>query len=152
MSCIMKIRPANPNDADAIVSQNMSLALESENITLNKECVSAGVHALLCDKSKGFYVIAEENNHIIGQLMITVEWSDWRNKPLWWVQSVYVQKEWRNKTVFTQLLDFIRKQALKENVAFLRLYVHKDNHTAIQVYEKNKWSQEPYLFYQTIIR
>lgn len=151
MSYIMKVRRANPNDVDAIVSQNMSLAKESENIILNKERVFAGVHALLSDKNKGFYVVAEENNHIIGQLMITVEWSDWRNKPIWWIQSVYIQKEWRNKKVFTQLLDFIRKQALEQNVAFLRLYVHKDNYTAIQVYEKSKWNQEPYLFYQTTI-
>lgn len=149
MSCIMQIRFANPKDADVIVSQNMSLAKESENIILNKELVHAGVFAILSDKKKGFYIVAEEDSHIIGQLMITVEWSDWRNKPIWWVQSVYVHKEWRNKTVFSQLLAFVRTQAVEQGVAFLRLYVHKDNHTAIHVYEKSRWTQQPYLFYQT---
>lgn len=145
---MIRIRPATEQDADVIVSQNLFLAQESENMILDKELVRNGVHALLRDKSKGFYVVAEENNRIIGQLMITVEWSDWRNKPIWWVQSVYVQKEWRNKTVFTRMLAFVRTHALQQNVAFLRLYVHHDNQTAIQVYEKSGWTKEPYLFYQ----
>lgn len=145
---MIRIRPATQQDADVIVSQNLFLAQESENMILDKELVRNGVLALLRDKSKGFYVVAEENNQIIGQLMITVEWSDWRNKPIWWVQSVYVQKEWRNKTVFTRMLAYVRTEALQQNVAFLRLYVHHDNQTAIQVYEKSGWTKEPYLFYQ----
>lgn len=145
---MIRIRPATKQDAEVIVLQNLSLAMESEGITLDKELVRKGVLALLDDKNKGFYIVAEENNRIIGQLMITVEWSDWRNKPIWWIQSVYVQKNWRHKTVFTRLLAFVRTQALEQNVAFLRLYVHHDNQTAIQVYEKSGWSKEPYLFYQ----
>ncbi len=145
---MIRIRPATKQDAEVIVLQNLSLAMESEGITLDKELVRKGVLALLDDKNKGFYIVAEENNRIIGQLMITVEWSDWRNKSIWWIQSVYVQKNWRHKTVFTRLLAFVRTQALEQNVAFLRLYVHHDNQTAIQVYEKSGWSKEPYLFYQ----
>jgi GNAT superfamily N-acetyltransferase len=143
----MKIRTATRNDAEVITAQNMSLAKESENILLNPTIVLAGVKALLSDKNKGFYLVAEENGTIIGQLMITVEWSDWRNKPIWWVQSVYVQKEWRKKGVFTLLLNDIRKKGRLEGVAFLRLYAHKDNRSALNVYEKTGWDQEPYLFY-----
>lgn len=149
LSRMIKIRTATQKDAAVIVSQNLSLAQESENKILDKELVCNGVLAVLKDENKGFYIVAEENNQIIGQLMITVEWSDWRNKPIWWVQSVYVQKQWRNKTVFTQLLAFVRTQALEQNVAFLRLYVHHDNQTALQVYEKTGWNKEPFLFYQS---
>jgi GNAT superfamily N-acetyltransferase len=143
----MKIRTAKIGDAEAITTQNISLAKESENIILKPETALAGVKALLSDKKKGFYLVAEENDTIVGQLMITVEWSDWRNKPIWWVQSVYVQKEWRKKGVFTQLLDYIRQKARKQGVAFLRLYAHKNNRSALLVYEKVGWRREPYVFH-----
>jgi len=127
---------ATKEDAKAITSQNIALAKESENIILNTETVLAGVKALLSDKKKGFYLVAEENNIIVGQVMITVEWSDWRNKPIWWVQSVYIQKDSRKKKVFTQLLAYVRQKACRQGVAFLRLYAHKDNISALDVYEK----------------
>jgi GNAT superfamily N-acetyltransferase len=146
-STTMKIRTATREDAEAITEQNISLAKESENILLKPTIVLAGVKALLSDKNKGFYLVAEDNGTIVGQLMITVEWSDWRNKPIWWIQSVYVQKEWRKKGVFTKLLDHIQKKACLQGVAFLRLYAHKNNRSALLVYEKIGWDQEPYLFY-----
>jgi GNAT superfamily N-acetyltransferase len=143
----MKIRIATKKDAEMITTLNIALANESENIILNPETVLGGVKALLSDKNKGFYLVAEENNTIVGQVMITVEWSDWRNKPIWWVQSVYVQKESRKKKVFTELLDYVRQKARKKGVAFLRLYVHKDNRSALDVYKKIGWRQEPYIVY-----
>lgn len=145
----MKIRRATLADTEMIANQNIALAKESENMTLDQETVLAGVHAVLSDEKKGFYVVAEQDAQVIGQVMVTVEWSDWRNKPLWWIQSVYVQSNWRHKNVFTQLMAFIRKQALQQHVAFLRLYVHKHNRLAIDVYRKNGWDQAPYLFYQS---
>lgn len=138
---------ATKRDAEMITTQNIALAKESEDIILNPEIVLAGVKALLSDKNKGFYLVAEENNTIVGQVMITVEWSDWRNKPIWWIQSVYVQKESRKKKVFTQLLDYVRQKSRKQGVAFLRLYAHKDNRSALDVYEKIGWKQEPYVVY-----
>lgn len=147
----MKIRMAKIKDAAAITAQNISLAEESENIHLKQEIVVAGVKALISDQTKGFYIVAEEKNAIIGQLMITVEWSDWRNKPIWWIQSVYVKKEWRKKGIFTQMLSFIKQKSQKQKVAFLRLYTHKNNKSASYVYEKIGWTQEPYLFYHLSI-
>jgi len=144
----MKIRTAKISDAEAITEQNISLAKESENIILNSKIVLAGVKALLSDKNKGFYIVAEENDMIVGQLMITCEWSDWRNKLIWWIQSVYVQKEWRKKGVFTQLLDYVQQKAHKQRVVFLRLYMHKLNRSALKVYEKMGWKQEPYMVYR----
>jgi GNAT superfamily N-acetyltransferase len=147
----MKIRLAQKGDAEAITVQNIALAKESENIVLNHETTLAGVKALLSDKTKGFYLVAEEDKAIVGQVMITVEWSDWRNKPIWWVQSVYVQKEWRKKGVFTKLLDAVRQKACQQGVAFLRLYAHEENSSALKIYEKIGWRQEPYVVYHLLL-
>lgn len=144
----MRIRTAKEKDAEAIAHQNILLAKESENITLESETILAGVQALIADRKKGVYIVAEENGLIIGQLMITVEWSDWRNKPLWWIQSVYVAKNHRKTGVFTALLQFTEWEARAQNVAFLRLYAHKNNTAALMVYEKMGWEQEPYHVYQ----
>jgi GNAT superfamily N-acetyltransferase len=134
-------------DAKVITEQNVTLAKESEDIILRPKVVLAGVKALIADKSKGFYIVAEHNDRIIGQVMITIEWSDWRNKPIWWVQSVYVQKDWRRKQVFTHMLAYVRQKAKKQGVAFLRLYAYKDNTSALRAYEGTGWTQEPYFFY-----
>lgn len=138
---------AKPTDADAIAAQNISLARESEDISLQPRTVLAGVKALLSDEKKGFYIIAEDDGIIIGQMMVTVEWSDWRNKQIWWVQSVYVQQEYRKKRVFSRLLQYVKQKARTQNVAFLRLYVHKENKSALIVYERTGWTLDPYLFY-----
>ncbi|HVQ01123.1 MAG TPA: GNAT family N-acetyltransferase [Candidatus Thermoplasmatota archaeon] len=143
----MKIRIAQRNDAPIIASYNIILAEETERLRLDQKTVLAGVEALLSDGSKGFYLVAEEDDAVIGQAMITMEWSDWRNKPIWWVQSVFVQKEWRHKGVFTMLLRTIRQQARTQGVAFLRLYTFQDNVSARHTYEKTGWTQEPYLIY-----
>jgi GNAT superfamily N-acetyltransferase len=144
----MNIRIARKKDAPEIAAQNMLLAEESENMKLNPTTAHAGVKRLLSDPSKGFYLVAEENGTIIGQLMITVEWSDWRNKPIWWVQSVFVRKEWRKKKVFTRLLTDVRRRARMEKVAFLRLYAYHKNLPALHAYKKTGWTQEPYNVYR----
>jgi len=143
----MKIRRAQKGDAEAITAQNIALAKESENIHLNQLTTLAGVTALLSDEKKGMYLVAEENNTIVGQLMITVEWSDWRNKPIWWVQSVYVQIPWRKQGIFARLLDEAKNMARQQGVGFLRLYAHHHNPSAREVYEKIGWQQDPYVVY-----
>ena len=147
----MRIRAAQEKDAPAIVTNNILLAQETEQLVLHPQTVLAGVRAVLADPEKGFYVVAEEDNIIIGQLMITIEWSDWRNKPIWWVQSVFVKKEYRQNHVFTTLLASIKQQARKQDAAFLRLYVHNMNLPAIKVYKKMGWDVEPYLVYHHAI-
>jgi GNAT superfamily N-acetyltransferase len=147
----MKIRRAQKKDAEAITAQNIALAEESEHILLNHETTLAGVSALLSDEKKGFYLVAEDDKMIVGQVMITVEWSDWRNKPIWWVQSVYIQKTWRMQGVFTQLLDVVRHMADQQGVAFLRLYAHQKNTSALQVYERMGWRQDPYMVYHLLL-
>ena len=147
----MNIRIARKDDAPKIAAQNLLLADETEHKKLDRKTVLAGVRSLLADASKGFYLVAEENGTIIGQLMITVEWSDWRNQPIWWVQSVFVQKEWRRKGVFTRLLQVIQQRARTQKVAFLRLYVHTKNLAARHVYENGGWINEPYKIYRHLV-
>jgi GNAT superfamily N-acetyltransferase len=147
----MNIRKATLNDAESITTQNILLAKESEEISLSYENVFLGVKSLLSDEKKGFYVVAEENKKIIGQLMITFEWSDWRNTTIWWIQSVYVHRQWRTKGVFSQLFDYIRQQALHAQVQILRLYTHEHNTIAQKVYQHIGMEKQPYVFFQHTI-
>jgi len=148
----MLIRNAVLSDADIIAENNILLAQDSENITIKHETVLEGVKAIITDEQKGFYLVAENRNGIIGQMMITFEWSDWRNKTIWWLQSVYVHKAWRQKGVFTQLLKTIKQRAFERNVDVLRLYVRKDNEKAKKAYQQVKMIKEPYDIYQMELR
>lgn len=144
----MKIRNAVLRDSKIIAENNLMLAKESENKNINYKTVLEGVKAVITDRTKGFYLVVEENNEIIGQMMITFEWSDWQNKNIWWLQSVYIPKPWRLKGVFKQLFITIKDLALKNNVKTLKLYVHSNNIKAKQVYHKVKMIKKPYDFYQ----
>ena len=147
----MQIRRATTKDASAIIDHNIQLAKESEDEHLDPLIAKQGVLTLFSHPEKGFYLIAEENDTIIGQLMITFEWSDWRNKDIWWIQSVYVEKEYRGKGVFTALYKEIQKQAKQQHIPLLRLYVHKDNEHAQQVYDRKGMIKGTYIFYEAIV-
>ena len=145
---MMIIRPATLRDADTISKNNVLLAEESEHVTLEYTTVLVGVTAVLTDPSKGFFLVAEEKNKIIGQLMITFEWSDWQNTQMWWIQSVYTQKDWRKQGVFSQLLDEIKHRAKKQHVKILRLYTHTTNINAQKAYVAVGWEKKSYFIYQ----
>jgi len=147
----MQIKCATTNDATAIINNNILLAKESEQVILQKEIVEEGVISLFSHPEKGFYLVAKEKNTVIGQLMITFEWSDWRNTDIWWIQSVYVHQDYRNKGVFSALFHDIKKRAENKKIPLLRLYVHKDNISAQQVYEKKDMKKENYMLYETIV-
>jgi len=136
MEYTMLIRKANINDAESIADHNILLAKESEGLNISKEKALNGVKGILNDLGKGFYIVAEHDNKIIGELMITFEWSDWRGKNMWWIQSVYVKKAWRKKGIFRILVEEIKKLAKENNVDIIRLYVHNHNKNAMKVYEK----------------
>ena len=136
--CInIEIRQANPSDAPVIAEFNLRLAEETENLRLEPACVRSGVDAILRDPAKGLYFVAEVQGTVVGQVMITYEWSDWRNGDLWWLQSVYVKTEFRRQGIFRMLFDHLQKLALaRKDVAGLRLYMHADNTRARSSYEK----------------
>ena len=133
----MNIRIANASDADSLVEFNQAMALETEGKRLKTETLTAGVEAVFGDEKKGFYVVAEIDERIAGGLMVTYEWSDWRNAWFWWIQSVYIRPEFRGQKIYSRLYDFVRAQAASGgNVCGFRLYVETENHNAQQVYEK----------------
>ncbi len=131
------VRPAQEHDLQAIVQFNLQLARETEDLTLDEATVSAGVAAVLDDPTRGRYLLAFSDNHPIGQLMQTWEWSDWRNGFLWWLQSVYVDPPYRRQGVFRALWNQLLKQARQDgNVVGIRLYVEEFNRPAQAVYER----------------
>jgi len=131
----LAIRRAAPADLEVIVEFNRRLAEESEGKTLDFAVVRPGVAAGLADPNKGIYFIAEENGIIVGQMMITLEWSDWRNGWFWWIQSVYVRTEARRRGVFRSLFQHVEELARQEpQVIGLRLYVERENRTAQDTY------------------
>ena len=144
----MRIRNAALDDAEAIARFNVLLAKESENEELEYPTVLNGVRTLLLDERKGFYLVALETDVVIGQVMVMFEWSDWRNRNIWWLQSVYVDKAWRRKGVFHELFEELWLRAAKEGVGLLRLYAHQTNHDALKVYRRIGMEKAPYFVYQ----
>jgi len=142
------IRKANKKDIEKITNNNLLLALESENKSIDYYTVYNGVKNLIDDETKGFYLVIEKNNRIIGQLMITYEWSDWNNKFIWWIQSVYVDKSNRKKGAFNNLMKSIKKLAKETDIKNLKLYVYRNNLNAIKVYERVGMSKEFYDIYK----
>lgn len=145
----MNIRLAIREDAAALVAFNQAMALETEGKHLDGNILQPGVGAVFVDETKGFYVVAEENGAIAGGLMVTFEWSDWRNNWFWWIQSVYILPEYRGKSIYSRLYDFVKEEArLRGDVCGFRLYVEKENLHAQRVYEKLGMESTYYLMYE----
>jgi len=146
------LRAARPEDADTIAGFNVAMALETEDKALDPNVTTRGVNALLSDPGKGCYWVAEIDGRIVGQLMITYEWSDWRNGVVWWIQSVYIPPEFRRQGVFRQLYEHVRKQVQNDPEACgIRLYVEKDNHRAQATYESLGMSGDKYLVMEEML-
>ncbi|QYO65870.1 GNAT family N-acetyltransferase [Leptolyngbya sp. 7M] len=145
----MNIRTARSEDIQSLVKFNQEMALETEGKQLDREVLEKGVSAVFVDENKGFYVVAENEGKIVGGLMVTTEWSDWRNGWFWWIQSVYILPEARGRGVYRKLYEFV-KGCAEENghVCGFRLYVEKENETAQAVYEKLGMEKTYYLMYE----
>lgn len=128
------IRPAKFDDLEAIVTGNIALAEESEQLRLDEETLRAGIRALLEARAPGGYWIAESNGVVVGQLLITFEWSDWRNRMVWWIQSVYVDPAARGRGIFRGLYEHAKREAQAQGAGGLRLYVDVTNRRAQAVY------------------
>lgn len=128
------IRPATLDDLETIVDFNLRLAAETEDTGLDRDTVRRGVRALLADRAHGAYYVACKDG-IIGQMMHTREWSDWRNGDIWWIQSVYVHPDHRRQGVCRALYEHVRAQAAADpGVVGVRLYVERDNARAQAAY------------------
>jgi GNAT superfamily N-acetyltransferase len=145
---MITVRRAILKDAEAITGFQLAMALETEALRLDNETVTRGVLAVFADKSKGEYFVAESEDGIIASLLITYEWSDWRNSNVWWFQSVYVIPVWRRKGVFSLMYQYIRDEAEKLGIAGLRLYVETGNSAAQKTYEAMGMTREHYTMYE----
>lgn len=129
------IREACPEDAATIAAYNAAMAVETEGRTLDPALIDPGVRAVLADAANGRYWVAELDGKVAGQLLVTYEWSDWRNGRLWWIQSVYVPAEFRRRGVFTALYRHVEAKARQDaDCCGIRLYVEKDNGRAKATY------------------
>jgi GNAT superfamily N-acetyltransferase len=142
-------RSAQPSDDHSIVEFQLAMALETEEVTLDVETCTRGVHAVFADPSLGRYYVAESGGRVIASLMLTYEWSDWRAGVVWWIQSVYVIPEFRGQRVYAGLYSHVRDLAARdESVRGIRLYVDRRNTRAQEVYTRLGMNGEHYRVYE----
>ena len=145
----MEIRAARRDDISRLVEFNQAMALETEGKRLDADVLCAGVSAVFDDAAKGFYVVAEQDGEIAGGLLVTYEWSDWRNAWFWWIQSVYIVTEFRGQKIYSKMYEFVKHKAEQTGgVCGFRLYVEKENEHAQRVYEKLGMAETYYLMYE----
>jgi len=130
----LTIRRAALADLESLVAGNAALALETEQLHLETGTLREGIRAILDGRAPGCYWVAEMDHCVVGQLLITYEWSDWRNRMVWWIQSVYIAPASRRHGVFRALYDHARAEAQRAGAGGLRLYVDATNAKAQAVY------------------
>ncbi|MGH8155697.1 MAG: GNAT family N-acetyltransferase [Rhodanobacteraceae bacterium] len=140
----VRIRPATPADVPFLVDCNAAMAAETERKSLDREVLTRGTQAVFADPRRGFYFVAERDGVPAGCLLITYEWSDWRNGDWWWIQSVYVVAGARRRGLFRTLFADVEQRARAANAVGLRLYVERDNQRAQQTYAALGMREEPY--------
>ena len=150
----MNVRLAKPEDAAMIESFSAAMALETEGRLLDRDCLHDGTIALLESPDRGFFMVAEleqaDERRLLGQLMITYEWSDWRNGTFWWIQSVYVDPAWRRRSVFRLMHETVMALAkTSPDVCGIRLYVEEANSAAQAVYRKVGLAPSSYAVFET---
>lgn len=144
-------REATEADLPTIVPFVIAMARDSEDVTLDEATVTAGVRAVLVDRRKGVYHLALADGEVVGQALVTTEWSDWNAADYWWIQTVYVRPEWRGRRVFAALYDHLEACARAAGAAALRLYVHRDNRSARRAYEKVGMVEDGYVVYERVL-
>ncbi len=146
---MINVRFAIPDDAADIVEFQLKMALETESLTLNPDIVRKGVAAVFEDNSKGKYLVAEYDGEVVSSMMLTTEWSDWRNNTFLWIQSVYVMPDFRKTGIFRKMYEFVK--VMVENspeYAGLRLYVEVNNNKAQEVYNRLGMTGEHYRMFE----
>jgi len=143
------VREATREDVAAIQAFQLAMAEETEGLKLDMDVLKRGIVAVFDDPGKGRYFIAETNGMVVGSLMITYEWSDWRCRTIYWIQSVYVTPEYRRKGVYRALYEHIRSLAeTDESVGGIRLYVDRQNYAAQHTYNRLGMNGEHYKVFE----
>lgn len=145
---MISIRKATPDDATVIIDFQQKMAWETEHMNLVPEVISKGVKAVFEDPARGQYWVAVSDDQIVASLLITYEWSDWRNCNVWWFQSVYVLAGFRRTGIFRSMYEHISNEAGNEGVAGLRLYVEQNNFSAQKTYESLGMQSLHYKMYE----
>lgn len=153
MTDAFTVRSATPADAAALVEFNRAMAKETEAKDLALPVLSAGVKWLLKNPQHGFYLVAETGGEVIGSLMVTSEWSDWRNRVFWWIQSVYVKPQYRRKGVYRKLYERVKQLARERgDICGFRLYVEKENLTAQRTYQSLGMQEAHYKMFEELVQ
>ena len=146
---MITVRKAKKIDKNTIANFQVSMAKETEQIDLDRDIVNKGVNAVFNSPEKGIYFVSESENKIIASLLITFEWSDWRNGNVYWIHSIYVLPEFRKKGVFKTMYLHLKNIAqMDENIRGLRLYVDKTNINAQKVYEIMGMDGDHYMLFE----
>lgn len=141
------IRRATKSDAASIADFQIAMAMETESKSLAANVVVPAVESVFDSPTKGHYYVADIGGEVVGCLLITFEWSDWRNSNIWYIQSVFVAQPHRGKGIFKSLYQEVMHEARENDVMYVRLYVEKENARAQKTYEALGMQQLPYLMY-----
>ncbi len=148
----IRIRTAEPQDIETIVELNMAMAWETEHVNLSQDILTRGIRAVFDDADRGFYVVAESDGRVVGCLLITFEWSDWRCGLFWWIQSLYIRPMFRRQGIFRHLHEFVKVKAVDRcDVCGIRLYVEQSNHVAQRAYEQIGMHARSYRMYEQML-
>ena len=145
----IKYREAHVDDRTAIIDFQIAMALETEGVALDRPTVTRGVEAVFRDPSKGRYYVGVSGDIVVASLLITYEWSDWRDGLVWWIQSVFVLPSFRGRRVYAGLYAFVRDLAVgDDSIKGIRLYVDERNTRAQQVYARLGMTGEHYRVFE----
>lgn len=148
MSAVL-YREATTDDCPRIVDFQIAMAYETEELQLDRQICSEGVMAVLRNSNLGRYFVAEMDNAVVASMLITYEWSDWRNGVVWWIQSVYVAAPARRRGVYAGLYRHVQSLALEDTgIRGIRLYVDRRNAAAQQVYARLGMNGEHYRVFE----
>src|SRR5437016_4110397 len=143
------VRAARLSDLAELVRFSAAMAEETERRILDLDRLRQGISAVLTSKERGYYLVAETMSRVVGQLLITYEWSDWRNGVFWWIQSVYVEPAMREGGVYRTMHDYVLQEAKRRpDVCGIRLYVEKENEAAQEAYSRLGMNLTPYRVYE----
>lgn len=148
----IKVRHATAAEAGRIVDFNRAMAMETEGLALKELTVAAGVQGVMGHPDRGFYLVAEVDGTLAGCLLVTYEWSDWRNKMFWWISSHYVKPEMRGRGIFAALDAQLQELAARAgNVCGFRVYVHKSNQQSQDVYRSLGMAEQDVVVFEDML-